>query len=56
MKNSAGQLQTISQFRGVAQIPVMSNRHFTFLMIYLYWLAVVSVCSSGRPVPDMTDC
>ena len=55
MKDSAGQLQTVTKLRGVAEVAVVSDGHPPLLVIHFNRLAVIPVVSTCRSVSHMTD-
>ena len=53
MKNRTGKLQLVPQLQSIAQIAVVRQSHFPFLMIDLNRLAVIPCISSCGTVSDM---
>ena len=54
MENRSGQFQSGTEFRRIAQISVVGQRHFPLLMIDLDGLTIVPVVSACGSVADMS--
>ena len=55
MENRTVQFEPVTQRIGIADIAVMCQCHFPFLVIDLDRLTVAAVVSTGCSVTDMTD-
>ena len=53
MENRAIQLQTVPQLHGIAQVAVVSQCHFSLLMIDLNGLAVAAAGAAGSSISHM---
>ena len=55
MENCAAQFQRAAQFRRIAEVAIVRERHPAFLMIDLNGLAVVAVGAAGGAVSGVRD-